>query len=102
MDIIKPYVDRNMGRKAAASAYTKYLKEQSPIDIAAGYIVKNNVQNVPKTEELQEDELIDVDSERGQVWAAASKVIYDSMYDGFNSITVKAPENEQDFGRFGV
>ncbi len=102
MDIIKPYVDRNMGRKAEASAYTKYLKEQSPIDIDAGYIVKNNVQNVPKTEELQEDELIDVDSERGQVWAAASKVIYDSMYDGVNSITVKAPENEQDFGRFGV
>ena len=101
MDIIKPYVDRNMGRKAEASAYTKYLKEQSPIDIDAGYIVKNNVQNVPKTEELQEDELIDVDSERGQVWAAASKVIYDSMYDGVNSITVKAPENEQDFGRFG-
>ena len=102
MDIMKSYIDRNMGRKAEDNPYTQYLKASSPIDIDAGYIVKNNIQNVPKTEELQEDELIDVESERGQVWAAASKVIYDSMYDGVNSITVKAPENEQDYGRFGV
>lgn len=102
MDIIKPYIDRNTGRKMNDSPYTRHLQEVHPIDIDAGYIVKNNIQNVPMSDELQEDELIDVDSERGQVWAAASRVVHDAMYDGVNALTVKAPESESDFGRFGV
>ena len=102
MDIIKPYIDRNTGRKMNDSPYTRHLQEVHPIDIDAGYIVKNNIQNVPMSDELQEDELIDVDSERGQVWAAASRVVHDAMYDGVNALTVKAPEGEADFGRFGV
>lgn len=102
MDIVQSYSDRNMARKITDNRYTQYLQKTSPIPIDAGYIVKNNIQDVPNTEELTEAELINMDNDRGKLWSAASKVVYDAMYDGVNAITLKKPENDQDYGRFGV
>lgn len=102
MDIVQSYSDRNMARKITDNRYTQYLQKTSPVPIDAGYIVKNNIQDVPNTEELTEAELINMDNDRGKLWSAASKVVYDAMYDGVNAITLKKPENDQDYGRFGV
>ena len=102
MDIIKSYSDRNQARYSVDNKYTKYLELTSPVPLDGGYVVRNNIQDIPKTEELTEAELINMESDRGKTWAAASKVIHDSMYDGVNALTVTKPESEQDFGRFGV
>jgi len=102
MDIIQSFNDRNMGRYTLDNKYTRHLQDVSPIPIDGGYIVRNNIKDVPKTEELTEAELINMDTERGKLWAAASKVVYDSMYDGVNALTISKPENDQDYGRFGV
>lgn len=102
MDIIQSFSDRNLGRYTLDNKYTRHLQDVSPIPLDGGYIVRNNIQDVPKTEELSEAELINMDTDRGKLWAAASKVIYDSMYDGVNALTIKEPESEQDYGRFGV
>ena len=102
MDIIQSFNDRNMGRYTLDNKYTRHLQDVSPIPIDGGYIVRNNIKDVPKTEELTEAELINMDTDRGKLWAAASKVVYDSMYDGVNALTISKPENDQDFGRFGV
>ena len=102
MDIIQSFNDRNMGRYTLDNKYTRHLQDVSPIPIDGGYIVRNNIKDVPKTEELTEAELINMDTDRGKLWAAASKVVYDSMYDGVNALTISKPENDQDYGRFGV
>lgn len=102
MDLAQSLAERNAARYAGDNPQTRYLEENSPVPVDGSYIVKNNIQDVPDSEEVTEAELVDLESDRGQVWAAASRVIYDAMYDNVNALTIKKPESEQDFARFGV
>ena len=102
MDLAQSLAERNAARYEGNNPQTRYLEENSPVPVDGSYIVKNNIQDVPDSEELTEAELVDLESDRGQVWAAASRVIYDAMYDNVNALTIKKPESEQDFARFGI
>ena len=73
MDIIQSFNDRNMGRYTLDNKYTRHLQDVSPIPIDGGYIVRNNIKDVPKTEELTEAELINMDTDRGKLGQLPAK-----------------------------
>ena len=58
MDLAQSLAERNAARYEGNNPQTRYLEENSPVPVDGSYIVKNNIQDVPDSEELTEAELL--------------------------------------------
>ncbi len=91
MDPLEHYSETRAQQRLTQGAYSNYLNENSEVPLNAEYIINNDIQDIPSTAALGEDELV-----TDETWMAASKTVYEAF-----KPEKPLPDN-QTYGQWGV
>ncbi len=91
MDPLEHYSETRAQQRLTQGAYSNYLNENSEVPLNAEYIINNDIQDIPSTATLGEDELV-----TDETWMAASKTVYEAFK------PEKPLPDDQTYGQWGV
>ena len=118
-DLLDEYIISRDKLRREHGPHAQMMRQKFNVDFEPGYIYESDVptavlqksSDAAANNQLSEEELIDVSTENGAIWANASKRIFDKFITGTRAASeyqrigfnyVKTPKTDTDFARWGV
>ena len=118
-DLLDEYIISRDKLRREHGPHAQMMRQKFNVDFEPGYIYESDVptavlqksSDAAANNQLSEEELIDVSTENGAIWANASKRIFDKFITGTHAASeyqrigfnyVKTPKTDTDFARWGV